>query len=85
MTLAVVKVLERIISSAVIRHLEANILLHSSQHGNHSGRSVDTNLHESHEQITKLLNTAMPADIILIDISKALNKIGTSNLQTSYL
>ena len=47
MTPAVVKVLERIVNSAVIRHLETNNLLHSSQHDFHFGRSVDTDLLES--------------------------------------
>jgi len=43
-TNAFVKVIERIINSAVVKHLKANNVLHSSQHGFWSGRSVDTNL-----------------------------------------
>jgi hypothetical protein len=41
---AVAKVLERIINSVVNKHLEATSVLHSSQHGFYSGRSIDTNL-----------------------------------------
>ena len=75
MTSVVVKVLERIINSAVVKHLEANNVLHSSQHGFCSGRSVDTNLLESYDHITKLLDIGVPADMILLDFSKAFDKV----------
>ena len=66
MTPAIVENLERIINSAVIRHLEANDLLHTSQHGSCSGRSVNTNLLESYDHTTKLLDTGVSADMILL-------------------
>ena len=74
MTLAVVKVLERIINSIVIRHIEANNLLHSSQQSFCPGRSVDTNLLESYGHITKLCGTGVPAHMILLVFSKACHK-----------
>ena len=75
MTSAVVKVLERIINSAVIRLLEANSLFHSAQHGFCSGRSVDASLLDSFDHITKLLDTGVLADIILLDNFKVFDKV----------
>ena len=72
---AVVKVLERIINSGVIRHLEANDLLHSSQHGFCFERSFDTYFLESYDHITKLLDAGVPTDVILLDFYKAFDKV----------
>ncbi|KAK2717680.1 hypothetical protein QYM36_006451 [Artemia franciscana] len=60
-------------SSAVIQDIGANNLLHRWQHGFRSGRSVDANLLESYSYITKFLDTEEPpAEIILLDFSKAI-------------
>ena len=75
MTSAVVKILTRIINSIVVKHIEANNVLHSSQHGFHSGRSIDTNLLELYDHITKLLDIKAPADMILLGFSKAFDKV----------
>ena len=75
MTSTVLKVLERIINSAVIRHLKANNLLDNSQQSFCSGTSVDTKLLESYDHITKLLDARVPTDRILLDFSKAFDKV----------
>ncbi|XP_065577527.1 uncharacterized protein LOC136038385 [Artemia franciscana] len=75
MTSAVVKVNKRMFNSAASRHLEANNLLHSSQHCFCSGRSVDSYLLESYEHITKLLDVGVLVDMILLDFSKGLYKV----------
>ena len=75
MTAAVIKVLERIINSAVVKHLQANKVLHSSQLVFCLGRSVDTNLLELYDHITKFLDMGVPADMILLDFSKAFDKV----------
>ena len=67
--------MKKIINSAVVKHLEANNVLHSSQNGFCSGRSVDTNLLGSYDHITKLLDIRVPADMILLDFSKAFDKV----------
>jgi len=54
-TSVVVMLLERIVNKAVIDHLDRNHLLNSYQHGFQCNRSVDTNLLESYDYITKLL------------------------------
>ena len=60
-------------NSAVVKHLEVNNVLCSSQNGFCSGRSVDTNLLESYDHITKLLDKV--ADMILLNFSKAFDKV----------
>ena len=71
----IVNVPKTIANSSVIRCLEANNLLHSSQHGFCSGRPVDTNLLESYDHITKLLDAGEPTDMILFGFSKTFDKI----------
>ena len=55
-TSAVVKVLERFVNRALIQHFETNNILTPSQHGFRSGRSVDTNLIQTYEYVTSLLD-----------------------------
>ena len=74
-TSVVVKLLEHIVNKAVIEHLDWNHRLNSSQHGFQCNRSVDTNLLESYEYITKLLELRIPVDMIFLDFSKAFDKV----------
>ena len=74
-TSAVVKVLERFVKKALIEHLEVNNILSTSQHGFRSGRSVDTNLVQTYELVTILLDKSLPVDIIRLDLSKAFDKV----------
>ena len=67
--------MERIINKHIIRHLEANLLISSSQHGFRSKKSVDTNHLESHSLVTDLLEKRVPVDIILLDLAKAFDKV----------
>jgi hypothetical protein len=62
-------------TSAVVKHLEANNILRSLQHGFCSGRSVDTDLLELYDLIMKLLDIGVPSDMILIDLSIAFDKV----------
>ena len=74
-TSAVVKVLERFVNTSLIEHLEVNNILSISQHGFRSGRSVDTNLIQIYELVTTLLDKGLPVDMILLDLSKAFDKV----------
>ena len=80
-TSVVVKLLEHIVNKAVIEHLDWNNLLNSSQHGFRCNRSVDTNLLESYDYITKLLELGIPVDMILLDFSKAFDKVCDRRLE----
>ena len=73
--------LKRIVNKAVIEHIDQNHLLNSSQHGFRCNRSVDTNLLKLNDYITKLLELGIPVDMILLDFSKAFNKVSDSRLE----
>jgi len=68
-------VLERFVNKVIIEHLEVNNILSTSQHGFRSGRSVDTNLIQTYELVTTLLDKGLPVNMILLDLSKAFNKV----------
>ena len=74
-TSAVVKVLEKFVNKALIEHHEVNNILSTSQHGFRSGRSVDTNLIQTYELVTTLLDESFPVDMIRLDLSKAFDKV----------
>ena len=74
-TSSVVKAIERIATDAIIKHLEKNSMLHHSQHGFQSGRSVDTNLLQSHNPVTDLIDTGIPIDVALFDLAKAFDRV----------
>ena len=74
-TSAVVKVLERFVNKALLEHLEVNNILSTSQHGFRSGRSVDTNPIQTYELVTTLLDKGFPVNMILLDLSKAFDKV----------
>jgi hypothetical protein len=60
--------------------LKQNNLLHSSLHGFQSRRSIDTNLHESYDHITMLLDTGVPADMLLPDFFIGFDKVCNKQL-----
>ena len=74
-TSAVGKILEGIVNTAVLRHLITNNLLSKQQHGFRPGRSVETNLIDSYNYITELLDQGLPVDMILLDFAKAFDKV----------
>ena len=69
------KCFERIIKDEIVRHLESKLLIQDSQHGFRSNRSCLTNLLESSEYITRLIDEGNPMDIIYLDFSKAFDKV----------
>ena len=74
-TSTVSKILEGIANTAVMKHLIDNKLLTNSQHGFTSGCSVETNLIDAYECVTKLLDQGIPVDMILLDFAKAFDKV----------
>ena len=64
----------------MVRHLEENILLLSSQHGFLSGRSCLTNLLEYLEYITSEIDNKKPVDVVYLDFSKAFDKVAHQRL-----
>lgn len=80
LTSSVCKVLERIIRCQIVKHLELNNLILSSQHGFQTNRSCQTNLIEFLDEITKRIDEGESVDICYLDFSKAFDKIPHSKL-----
>jgi hypothetical protein len=69
------KLLEHIITSKIRKHLSQNKILHDSQHGFRSKRSCETQLVISIQDLAKSLADGNQIDIILLDFSKAFDKV----------
>lgn len=75
LTSQVCKVLESIIRDKIVDHLEANNLLNEAQHGFRKGRSCLTNILETLEQWTKILDEGDCVDVAYLDFKKAFDLV----------
>lgn len=80
LTSIIAKLLERIIRWYLIHYLEINDAFPESQHGFRSGRSTVSQLLEHYESIIEALERKSNIDIIMLDYSKAFDKINISIL-----
>lgn len=69
------KILEHILTSSIRKHLDKNNILHDSQHGFRSKRSCETQLIISIQDLAKSLASGDQIDVILLDFSKAFDKV----------
>jgi len=74
-TSQICKIFESIIRDAVVKHLETNLLIHDSQHGNRKGRSCLTNLLTFLDKVTSDIDTGKDVDVIFLDFAKAFDKV----------
>ena len=74
------KVMEHIISSQVVRHLDSNDVLHDAQHGFRNRRSCETQLLLSADDFLKTLDKNVQTDAILLDFSKAFDRVAHTHL-----
>ena len=74
------KVMERIIREQITDHLETNNLLSVHQHGFRKKRSCLTNLLESIETWTKIVDNGTPLDIVYCDYRKAFDTVSHRHL-----
>ena len=74
------KLLEHIIHSNIIKHLEANAILSDTQHGFRKRRGCDTQLVMVVNDFAKNLNYSQQLDTILLDFSKAFDKVNHHKL-----
>ena len=74
------RMLEKLIKKHVMQHLERNELLPKEQHGFVNKKSCLTNLLETMDNITKLLDIGAPVDEIYLDFSKAFDKVPHQHL-----
>ena len=69
------KLLEHIVHSSVMNHLDRNNILSDVQHGFRKNRSCETQLIETVHDIAKSLARNDQVDAILLDFSKAFDKV----------
>lgn len=74
------KILEHIIHSSIMKHLDANKILTDAQHGFRNRRSCETQLIVSVQEIARRLAKGLQVDIILLDFAKAFDKVPHSRL-----
>jgi hypothetical protein len=76
------KLLEHIIHSTVIRHLEQHRILNDAQHGFRKSRSCESQLIITIQDLANSLNAGEQVDAILLDFSKAFDKVPHQRLLT---
>ena len=74
------KLLEHIICSSVMKHLETNNLLSNSQHGFRKNRSCETQLILAIQDLAKGIDDREQQDVILLDFSKAFDTVPHARL-----
>ena len=75
LTAIICKILEKLVRRNIIDHLEQNELIDPAQHGFVKGRSCVTNLLETFEQWTQILDDGGCIDVIYMDFMKAFDKV----------
>ena len=69
------KVFESILRKKILEHVDAYNLLSQEQHGFMKGRSCLTNLLETFEEVTSMLDQGGGVDMIYLDYSKAFDSV----------
>jgi hypothetical protein len=69
------KVMEHIVRHAITAHLQENKILADSQHGFRKGRSCETQLILTVDDLSSTLDKSGQTDTILLDFSKAFDKV----------
>lgn len=80
LTSIVCKVLEHIVHSSVMKHFDRNNILTDIQHGFRKNRSCETQLLTTTHEIAKHLSADSQVDVILLDFSKAFDKVPHARL-----
>ena len=75
LTCVACKVMEHIIASNIMSHLETNGILYARQHGFRSRRSCETQLLEFIQELHSNNETGTPTDLVVMDFSKAFDKV----------
>ena len=74
------KVLESIIRDRIVGHLNDNNLLNDTQHGFREGRSCLTNLLDTLEQWTEIIDEGDSIDVAYLDFRKAFDLVSHEHL-----
>lgn len=74
------KLLEHIIFRCIMIYLNSLDILVDVQHGFRSGRSCETQLINTVEHLARSINDRNQTDLLILDFSKALNKVAQKRL-----
>ena len=74
------KVMEHIVVSHVMSHLETNNILKENQHGFRKKRSCETQLLELTDSLLSSLDKGLRTDMVVLDFAKAFDKVNHSLL-----
>ena len=80
LTCILCKVLEHLMASHLVKHLDKHDLLYDLQHGFREKRSCETELTMLFEDLAKNTSAGKQTDLILLDFSKAFDKVSHSKL-----
>ena len=80
LTCILCKVLEHILASNIVKHLDGQGILYDLQHGFREKRSCETKLIMLIEDLARSASVGKQTDIILLDFSKAFDKVNQSKL-----
>ena len=80
LTCILCKVLEHILASNIVKHLDGQGILYDLQHGFREKRSCETQLIMLIEDLARNASVGKQTDIILLDFSKAIDKVNHSKL-----
>ena len=80
LTCILCKVLEHILASNIVKHLDGQGILYDLQHGFREKRSCETQLIMLIEDLARNASVGKQTDIILLDFSKAFDKVNLSKL-----
>ena len=67
--------LEQIIISTIMQHLDTHHILHDAQHEFRKHRSTETQLSQLIDNLAHNINKRIKTDAILLDIQKAFDKV----------
>ena len=80
LTCILCKVLEHIMASQIVKHMNEHSLLYDLQHGFREKRSCETQLTMLVEDLARGASRGKQTDLILLDFSKAFDKVNHSKL-----
>ena len=67
--------LEHIVVSNIMRHLDSHNILNENQHGFRQKRSCETQLLLTTDDLSKNINSGKQVDMAILDFSKAFDKV----------
>ena len=75
LTSVICKMLEYLVCSSIMRHLDVHKILHDAQHGFRKRRSCESQLILTVQDLAKNIDNRGQTDLILLDFSKAFDKV----------